>query len=561
VGVAVDASGNVYVTGTSDGLGSSRDYATIRYDSLGVQKWLTRYDGSASGNDDAAGIAVDASGNVVITGSSGFGTSGTSSTGSVIATIKYRPVDPIFVVSRKSMSFAAVHIGCRSGDTLTISNPGLAPLQVTSMVSDNPVFSVTPSSLTVSPMSNAMVTVAFAPNSPAAQTGHLIFTHNADGSPDTVTATGTSSDSLGGITIHDSLDFGWQLISLPVRVVCPYVLDHLYEYQAGYVRHDTMVNGTGYWKKLSEPSASFTGFPVSQETTQVAAQWNLVGSISSPAPVAAILTIPPGIVSSPFFGFSSSGYTVADALAPGKAYWVKASQAGSMILQASQSASQKKSVAQLLEGLEHLMFTDAAGRSRTLYFGMKDGQVNAPISFELPPPPPPGVLDVRFSTGRVAALVGPGEPEEFRITISSAQYPVRFTCTRSVPTLRAWLRVGNVEKPLDAATTLDITGGDTPITLGLQSPDGIPRVFSLDQNYPNPFNPNTTVRFEVGRRSMVTLKLYDVLGREVVTLVNEVKAPGVYRAEWDGRNYPSGVYTYRMQADGFTGARKMLLVR
>ena len=561
VGLAVDGGGNVYVTGPSDGIGTSRDYATIRYDSLGVRKWLIRYDGSSSANDDAAGIAVDASGNVIVSGSSGFGISGSPTGGSAIATIKYRPVDPIFVLSRTGMNFAPVQIGCRSGDTLTISNPGLAPLLITSLVSDDPVFSVSPASLTVNAMSNALITVTFAPNNASAQTGHIIFTHNANGSPDTVTATGTSSDSLTGITIHDSLDLGWQLLSLPVGVVCPYVLDHLYAYKAGYVRHDTMVNGMAYWKKLAEPSLSFTGFPLSQETTQVAAQWNLVGSISSPAPVAAILTIPPGIISSPFFGYTSSGYTVADAIGPGKGYWVKTSQAGTMVFRASQYASGKNSVAQLFESIEHAIFTDAAGRSQTLYFGIKDGEDNSSINFELPPSPPPGPLNVRFSTGRIAALVRPGEPATFPIAISSAQFPVRFSCTRTGPMPRAWLRVGNFEKRLEATTTIEINEGDTPITLRLESVDGIPRVFSLDQNYPNPFNPSTTVRFTVGHRSIVTLKLYDVLGREVVTVVNEVKLPGVYRAEWDGRNYPSGVYTYRMQADGFTSVRKMLLIR
>jgi len=560
-GVAVDGGGNVYVTGPSAGIGTSRDYATIRYDSLGVRKWLIRYDGSSSANDDAAGIAVDASGNVVVTGSSGFGISGTPSGGSIFATIKYQPVNPIFALSRTTMNFAGVHIGCRTSDTLTISNPGLASLQITSLASDNPVFSVTPAGLTVNAMGSALITVTFAPNSPSPQTGQIIFTHNANGSPDTVTATGTGGDSLSGITIHDSLDVGWQLLSLPVRVVCPYVLDHLYAYQAGYVRHDTMVNGVGYWKKLADPSLSFTGFPLSQETTQVAAQWNLVGSISSPAVVAAILTIPPGIISSPFFGYTSSGYTVADMIAPGKGYWVKTSQAGTMVLRASQFTSEKNSVAQLMGSIEHGIFTDAAGRSQTLYFGMKDGQDNSSVNFELPPTPPPGALNIRFSTGRIAALVAPGEPGEFPITISSAKFPVKFSCTRTAPMPRAWLRMRNLEKPLDATTTIEITEGGTPITLRLESVDGIPRVFNLDQNYPNPFNPSTTVRFGVGHRSMVTLRMYDVLGREVGTLVNEVKLPGVYRVEWDGRNYPSGVYTYRMQADGFTGVRKMLLVR
>src|SRR5215831_1316707 len=84
VGIAVDTSGNVYVTGFSAGSGTGDDYATIKYDSSGQQQWVARYNGPGNGGDDAAAIAIDASGNVYVTG-----TSGGSGTGPDCATIKY----------------------------------------------------------------------------------------------------------------------------------------------------------------------------------------------------------------------------------------------------------------------------------------------------------------------------------------------------------------------------------------------------------------------------------------------------------------------------------------
>jgi hypothetical protein len=85
--------------------------------------------------------------------------------------------------------------------------------------------------------------------------------------------------------------------------------------------------------------------------------------------------------------------------------------------------------------------------------------------------------------------------------------------------------------------------------------------FALVQNYPNPFNPSTTIEFEVPSLEFVGLKVYDVLGREVATLVNEKKAAGTYEVTFDASHLPSGVYFYRLEAGSFVQTRKMLLVR
>jgi hypothetical protein len=88
-----------------------------------------------------------------------------------------------------------------------------------------------------------------------------------------------------------------------------------------------------------------------------------------------------------------------------------------------------------------------------------------------------------------------------------------------------------------------------------------PAVFSLSQNYPNPFNPTTTIGYSVQSRGTVTLKVYDVLGREVKTLVNERQNPGIRTVNLDGGNLPSGVYFYRIVAGGYTSMKKMVLLK
>ena len=80
------------------------------------------------------------------------------------------------------------------------------------------------------------------------------------------------------------------------------------------------------------------------------------------------------------------------------------------------------------------------------------------------------------------------------------------------------------------------------------------------QNYPNPFNPNTVISREQPFGGHVSLKVYDILGREVATLVNEEKAAGNYKVTFDSKDLASGIYFYRLKADNFVQIRKMVLL-
>jgi len=85
--------------------------------------------------------------------------------------------------------------------------------------------------------------------------------------------------------------------------------------------------------------------------------------------------------------------------------------------------------------------------------------------------------------------------------------------------------------------------------------------FILEQNYPNPFNPTTTIAYEITQQGFVTLKVYDILGREVATLVNEEKPSGNYEVEFGGIGLPSGVYFYTLKVGDFIQTRKMILLK
>jgi len=89
----------------------------------------------------------------------------------------------------------------------------------------------------------------------------------------------------------------------------------------------------------------------------------------------------------------------------------------------------------------------------------------------------------------------------------------------------------------------------------------IPDRISLSQNFPNPFNPNTIIRFQIKDSRFVTLKIFDILGKEIETLVNEKQAPGTYEVNLDGSNYPSGVYYYKITAGDYSETKKMILIK
>ncbi|HSH65540.1 MAG TPA: T9SS type A sorting domain-containing protein [Bacteroidia bacterium] len=89
----------------------------------------------------------------------------------------------------------------------------------------------------------------------------------------------------------------------------------------------------------------------------------------------------------------------------------------------------------------------------------------------------------------------------------------------------------------------------------------MPSEYKLYQNYPNPFNPSTTIKYQVKETGIVSLKIFDILGAEVTTLLNEVKNPGTYEISFDASSLTSGVYFYRIQAGSFTAVKKLLLVK
>lgn len=119
----------------------------------------------------------------------------------------------------------------------------------------------------------------------------------------------------------------------------------------------------------------------------------------------------------------------------------------------------------------------------------------------------------------------------------------------------------NIELVNSEVNTIEGTKDGLTGNSKTESISGIPTEFALAQNYPNPFNPSTAIKYEIPSSNFITLKIYDLTGKEVATLVNENLNAGRYTAVFNGSNLASGMYFYKITAGNFTSVRKMVLIK
>ncbi len=141
------------------------------------------------------------------------------------------------------------------------------------------------------------------------------------------------------ITQQYNVAEGWNMVSLPllvendsVKVVFPTALSDAFEFSGTYIPRKRLGNGPGYWVKFSEAQITpVTGTPIVADTIAVNEGWNIIGSVASAIDTAAVIDIPDGTVTSPYYAFEN-GYSIRSTIEPGRAYWVKCSQAGNLVL-------------------------------------------------------------------------------------------------------------------------------------------------------------------------------------------------------------------------------------
>jgi len=389
--------------------------------------------------------------------------------------------------------------------------------------------------------------------------------------------------------VHDGPAFysfasGWNIISLPLSppgnplktLVFPTATSSAFNFNNGYATATTLDNGIGYWLKFpNAQDVGIDGDTVLADTIALAEGWNMIGTITVPVSTSSVIQQPPNNVSGSYFEYSGT-YSAATTLSPARGYWVKADAPGQIILSSAGAAPKSDGTPDpwaALSSMNSVTVTDRRGAEHRLWFGDSYPAGTSADLYELPPPPPTGAFDARFGSGRAVDLLV-GSQTGTPIILNGARYPVTLAFNPS----------GGGEDPVvdvSNALTGEVLGTGisashpivlrdpavTAISITLSSGAEIPSSFALRQNYPNPFNPTTTIGFDLPTAAKINLKIFNILGQLVRTIVDAREfGAGKHQVEFRGDGLGSGLYFYRLEAFDGTGenrvyTKKMLLMK
>ncbi len=472
-----------------------------------------------------------------------------------------------FSLSKDSLDFSETNIGTPKLKSVTVTNTGNLNLLITSVISSNPSFLVSPTSTTLGAGTTKYFYIIYTPTRRGDDSSNIVFIHNGESSPDTLLVHGKGV--INNITV--SVQQRWNIISHPmfvpndsVKKIYPgSIYDYAFSFSeaSGYLQQSVLEHGIGYWEKFpNNQHVTISGTPILTDSVDVTAGWNLIGSLSERILSSSIEPLSTSI-QSPLYEFVN-GYKITDTIKPGKGYWLNVSSDGLLILSAESFMRKRevKEVTALQDVMSNSLFiTDATGNSQQLYF---DDEIPSGFDvnyFRLPPLPPDESFDVRFSSGRIFEILGEQTGKHSRILLSGVHFPLAVTWNMKKE-MSVSLAIDGKRIPLTMSGTMNI---ENPSLIALVP--GEPRTptvsFHLEQNFPNPFNPVTRISYSIGTPGVVTLKVFDVLGQEVQTLVNAFQNSGTHEVEFDGSSLSSGLYSYRLVTEKYTKTKRMLLLR
>ena len=366
----------------------------------------------------------------------------------------------------------------------------------------------------------------------------------------------------------DNVEFmvnsGWNMVGLPLNVEIPSyenlfpnsVTNTLFSFNGQYVSEENLVPGIGYWIRITdEGNVSISGQAINELSISLMEGWNLIAGISTPVNVQNFIDPDGLVIPGTVYGFED-GYTETESMDPGYAYWLRSSGEGEITLSASTTTSRIRS----LEASEHL--NALVFNNTTLYFGEGVPKENI-LNYSLPPKPPAGANDIRFSGDTklclsdecVLEVMNSSKSLTFEFEIKDGKY------WELVPVIEngaEWS--GAISLSDQGQLTLD-SGRDEKWILR-KSALTVPEIFALHPVYPNPFNPTTTLRFAVGiTHASSLLQVFDITGRLVETLIDEHLRPGSHSVQWNASRFSSGVYFVHLESESFSQSQKVILLK
>jgi hypothetical protein len=394
---------------------------------------------------------------------------------------------------------------------------------------------------------------------------------------------------------------------------------YLYNYwiSRGYFINDTITRGKGCWLGALSPVTSTVVGSTAMDSVSIwlYAGWNMISlpyldssypknalSVTNGARVISLdSAVSLGWVTPVLYDYQpgDGSYSSVDSMAPWRGYWFAALDNYFQLIYnappnenpilSKRTASTKKALkASASNWFVGLTLQTARTMDRLGGFGINAGATSGfDAQYDFPHPPNPPSQDyvfLAFPHPEWESIVGPNFSRDIRSPESSVSWVFQVGSTgEATPATLQWdaaaipagvtlelTDFGNAGTKINMKSTnnylLTINGIDTlqiaSTTVGVeQQPPSIPTTFGLSQNFPNPFNPKTVISYQLPVASMTSLKIYDILGREIAALVNEVKSPGWYSIQWNAQNLPSGIYFYRLEAGSFVETRKLVLLK
>lgn len=529
------------------------------------------------------------------------------------------------IVVASSLNFGDVRLEYDSIKTLQVRNDGLSSLTISSLsITGN--FTIVDSStpIVLGPGSSINLSIKFTPNSLGLNSGTLTITSDDPDSPNLNVS--LSGNGIKPIVTKKFLP-GWNLVGVPLYPSSPkkdsvfglftnnYVL---FKYSNGnYLTSDSVFLGQAYWLGLNDTmNFSLTGMPVLQDTLiSLNSGWNLISHVylkdllrqglfvkRNTEVISLDSAVSRGWVQGNLFKFNkpTNSYLTTDTLDQFSGYWFAALTTGLELkfVKSQTFGTLPKILNDFINERNwklNIIASNSISRDNLFYLGFNE---NATDNFDnrfdnAKPPihPNDSAIEIYFKRPNWHPLFTKFYTDIRSYNINSTYiWDFEFYSRRSETSTLQWRNLQEIFPPdfLDRFTFVLIDSTNNQIVnmktttqyqfnhngnitkfsfrfgiLTDVSDDKQILDFSLSQNFPNPFNPSTKVRYSVKENSLISIKLYDLLGREIAELVNEFKNPGFYETEIDANKLKlsSGMYIYKMKAGSFISSKKLIFIK
>ena len=381
---------------------------------------------------------------------------------------------------------------------------------------------------------------------------------------------------------------GWQMVGVPIdstisnpeKIYDNMVPGTIYKFEDGrYVGANKMEPGIGYWIRFSDTCrVTFNGSSLTSVDWNLKKGWNMV---SGPTDTTAFNL---GDYNQPIqsiWGYDGV-YQGVPELIPGHAYWVLSSSNTTVTVPKPQvknvsaplaAANTTNNQNMELQSKDQaspitLMVKDAAGHQiQLMVAGSQANGTSVPDRYLMPPLPPTGMFDARFSSGyqmangKDAKIDIQGMKDGGSFSFSSKNDQTRLQLVISDPAGQ-----NNADKILSPGQVYTLPSEAkisvrVHVTSEQEIQASLPKQFELQQNYPNPFNPTTTIRYGLPQKANVQLSVYNILGQKVESLVSGSQKAGWHQVRFDAHQLASGLYIYRLVAGDHVMVRKLMLVK